>query len=624
MQRAIVLSVIAVLGTASYAVAQDAIDAQPDDESTPAAESLDPPLAPIGAPAVQPAAGKRRPAAKPARPKKEKGGTLPRRDPNRDRKEFQRKLALAQSLHTTERCGAAYPMYLDLQTQQPEHPDVIWGLGECGAVTGAFPELAPAMRRQRLLDAKAAYERYAAIEKRAKFTAGKKSRVQLARDRASQLDVTIAALPAPPVEAVAVAADAAVTPVSAPEPREFPRHKGATTLCGMQAFWDPSQGLNPGFAVELFVLLHADPELRVTIWLPSDWNDRARRLFQATNELWLKDQGFRERHGLTSTVLREYASYERRIGFIGTPGVEQQPSRVMLHHPNGIDVAIQRCDSARGALAWAVEEKTRQGAVAVGVRMEGQDRSVALAVAGAAPAPAADPPPAAPPPVAAAIPVAPAPVTAAPPAAPPPVAAIAAAAAASPQEPSLGHAQELARKRDLVGALAELEELLKRHPDDSTLQEHWVLWRAASGQCDGVLPVYERIAERSQRPEVHLAGSECADRGGQVRAHLFALERYIRTALYVGDPEIFYGLAEGFATLGDRQRAGNHFQRFLHVAPPTHPKRYIAEMYLADTVKLHVACLTSKGIVRPRAVQVGGQWVSELRLPPNYRTIACE
>jgi len=350
MQRAIVLSMFAVLGTAASAVAQDATDAQPDAESAPAAEPLSPPLVPIGAPVVQPETGKRRPAAKPARPKK---GRLPRLDPKRNEKEFQRKLALAQDLHVQDRCGAAYPMYLDLQEQRPDHPDVLKGIGLCGIATARFPELGADVRRQRLLDVKAALDTYAA---RPDATPAEHAIAAYARRQIGEIEQQFAA-------------STPAAPTSAPEVREFPRQKGATTLCGMQAFWDPNQGLNPGFVAELFTLLHADPELRVTIWLPADLNDRVRQLFRTTNDLWLKDQGFCERHGLTSTVLREYASYERRVGFIGAPGAEQQPSRVMLHHPNGIDVAIQRCDAARGALAWAAEEDQRRKQQAISTRI---------------------------------------------------------------------------------------------------------------------------------------------------------------------------------------------------------------------------------------------------------------
>lgn len=347
------------------------------------------------------------PKAKPSKRRgKKKGGTLPRLDPQREEKEFARKLALAQSLQTPERCGAAYAMLLDLQKQQPENPDVLWGIGECAVLISAFPERAE-QKVQLLGDARAAYEAYA---KRSGGSPVEHIRIALAARRAGELGRQIAALtPAPETPATPSPAPPAKAPVVAEPPRDL----------------------------------------------------------------------------------------------------------------------------------------------------------------------------------------------------------------------SLGHAQQLAQARNLTGALAELEALMHRHAGQLDLEEYWVLWRAATEQCDGVMPVYERIAERSWRPEVHMAGSECADRAKDVRAHLSAVERYVRTVQFVGDPEVFYGLAEGFAALGDRQHAGNHFQRFLQVAPSAHPKRYIAEMYLTDSEHLHVDCLTRTGIVRPRAVQVGGQWVSELRLPPNYRTIAC-
>ncbi|MDO8621968.1 MAG: hypothetical protein Q7R80_01945 [bacterium] len=394
----IVVPVIAVLITAQRAVAL---------EEAPT----------VGAPAAAPAASPTEdpPKAKPParrRGGKKKGGALPRLDPKREEKEFDGQLALAMSLQTPERCGAAYAMFLELQQQQPDHPDVLWGLGECAALISAFPERAE-QKLELLRDAKAAYETYS---RRLATTAVELIKVALAHRRAIDLDQQIAAL----------------TPAAVP------------------------------------------------------------------------------------------------TGAVG---------------------------------------------------------------ASTPPAVASPPPP---------------------------------AAAAPPKELSLGHAQGLAQSRDLAGALAELDALMQRFPSQLDLMEHWVLWRAAAEQCDGVVPVYEQIAERSWRAEVHLAGSECADRARDVRAHLFAVERYVRTVQFVGDPEVFWGLAEGFATLGDRQRAGNHFQRFLQIAPATHPKRYIAEMYLTDTEHLHVACLTRKGIVRPRAVQVAGQWVSELQLPPNHRTITCE
>ncbi|MDP3770818.1 MAG: hypothetical protein Q8R16_00790 [bacterium] len=412
----IVVPVIAVLITAQRAVALE--ETSPSD-----------------APAAAPAASSSEDSPKAKTPSKrrggkKKGGALPRLDPKRGEKEFDRQLALAQSLQTPERCGAAYAMFLELQQQQPDHPDVLWGLGECAAVTAEYPELGDDVRRQRILDAKVAYDRYITVENRPQFLMGGEGRRDVARVRLSWINPRVAAItpsePVAPVAAVAI-------PVAAPLP---------------------------------------------------------------------------------------------------------------------------------------------------------------TAVVPAPPAAATPPPPV--------------------------------AAAAAPVEPSLGHAQQLAQQRNLIGALAELEALQRRFSDHLDLQEHWVLWRAAAEQCDGVLPVYEQIAERSWRAEVHLAGSECADRAKDVRAHLFAVERYIRTVKYVGDPEVFYRLAEGFATLGDRPRAGTHFQRFLEVAPATHQKRYLAERYLAESERLHTDCLTRKGIVRPRAVQVAGQWVSELQLPPNHRTIACE
>lgn len=572
-----------------------------------------------------------------------KSGPLPRLDPRRDEKAFQRKLALAQDLHAQNRCGAAYPMYLELQTQQPQNPDVLWGLGVCGQLTAKFPELGEDLRRQRLVDAKAAFEAYVAAEKRSRYTSGSSNRIALARERAAQLATQIAALPAP-AAAVAVA-----VPTSAPDAREFPKHKDVLVLCGMQAFWDPDQGLNPGFMVELFALLHADPELRVTIWMPSDWNDRARRLFQTTNDLSLKDQGFRDRHGFKPAVLREFATYESRVGFIGVAGAEQQPSRVTLHHSNGIDVTVVRCDAVRGALAWAVEEKSRQGTVAVGVNIQAQDRSVALALAeaGAQPdAPAAAPPPAPPlpegegvqppapppaelPPAAAAalVPV-PAPVAvAAPPppaepppaAAPPPPPAAAVPVDAARAEAEREHAEAAAARRaGITSALEALTSSLRANPKDLALQEKWVLMAALAERCTDVMPVYLRIAEESKNPKVHQAGAACAEATEQPRETFLALERYVRTSpRWEIAPDTYRVIAEGFVDLGERGRARHYFEQFLALADRADPHRADAERFVQGFKRARADCFIQRGVATAQLVSAGDRWVVQVRIPPD-------
>lgn len=597
MHRAIVLSVIAVLSTASDAVAK-------------------------------------------------RGGPLPRLDPRRDEKAFQRKLALAQDLHVQNRCGAAYPMYLELQTQQPQNPDVLWGLGVCGALTAQFPELGADVRHQRLLDARAAYEAYVAAEKRSRYLKPS-GRVALARERAAQLETQIAALPAP-VLAVAVAAS---VPTSAPDAREFPKHKDALVLCGMQAFWDPDQGLNPGFTVELFALLHADPELRVTIWMPSDWNDRARRLFQATNDLSLKDQGFRDRHGFKPAVLREFATYESRVGFIGVAGAEQQPSRVTLHHSNGIDVTVVRCDAVRGALAWAVEEKSRQAVAGVGAGIRPADRSIVPAIAeGASPPGAPAPevaslppppsaevlPPAEPPPAAAEVPVpvpapvadvapppavvAPAPVAAAappPPVAPPPAAAVPVDAARAEAERE--HAEAAAARRaGIASALEALTSSLRANPKDLALQEQWVLMATLAERCADVMPAYLRIAEDSKNPKVHQAGAACAEELKQPHETFLALERYVRTSpRWEISPDTYRVIAEGFVDLKERGRARHYYEQFLALADHADPHRPDAERFVQGFKQARTDCFIQRGVATAALAQVGDRWVMQVRIPPN-------
>lgn len=190
MYRAIVLSVLAALSTASYAIAaEDAAD-------TPA-----PPPAAEAASSGQ----DKKPAAKTVRQKREE-------------RKFRRKLVRAQGLHVQNRCGAAYLMYLELQAQQPQNPDVLWGLGVCGALTAQFPELGQDARRQRLLDAKAAYEAYVASEQRTQYTSGSNNRVALARERAVQLDSQIAAPSAAQAETPAASPAPAPATVAAATP----------------------------------------------------------------------------------------------------------------------------------------------------------------------------------------------------------------------------------------------------------------------------------------------------------------------------------------------------------------------------------------------------------------------
>lgn len=569
-----------------------------------------------------------------------KGGPLPRLDPRRDEKAFQRKLVLAQDLHVQNRCGAAYPMYLELQAQQPQNPDVLWGLGVCGALTAQFPELGADVRHQRFIDARAAYEAYVAAEKRPRYLKPS-GRVALARERAAQLATQIAALPAP------AAAVAAAVPTSAPEPREFSRQKDTLSLCGMQAFWDPDQGLNPGFTVELFALLHADPELRVTIWMPSDWNDRARRLFQTTNDLSLKDQGFRDRHGFKPAVLREFATYESRVGFIGVAGAEQQPSRVTLHHSNGIDVTVVRCDAVRGALAWAVEEKSRQGTVAVGVNIQAQDRSVALALAkaGAQPdAPVAAPPPApplpegegvqppAPPPAAAAVPV-PVPALVAVAAPPPPAEPLPAAAPPPPPAPPApvdvarteaerDHAEaEAARQRGIADALEALTSSLRANPKDLALQEQWVLMATLAERCADVMPTYLRIAEESKNPKVHQAGAACAEELKQPHETFLALERYVRTSpRWEISPDTYRVIAEGFVDLKERGRARHYFEQFLARLGPSGgdpTQRAAAERYVREFQRARTDCLIQHGVATAALAPSGDRWVVQVLIPSN-------
>lgn len=555
-----------------------------------------------------------------------KGGPLPRLDPRRDEKAFQRKLVLAQDLHVQNRCGAAYPMYLELQTQQPQNPDVLWGLGVCGALTAQFPELGADVRHQRLLDARAAYEAYVAAEKRPRYLKPS-GRVALARERAAQLATQIAALPAP------AAVVAAAVPTSAPDAREFPKHKDALVLCGMQAFWDPDQGLNPGFTVELFALLHANPELRVTIWMPSDWNDRARRLFQATNDLSLKDQGFRNRHGFKPAVLREFATYESRVGFIGVAGAEQQPSRVTLHHSNGIDVTVVRCDAVRGALAWAVEEKSRQAVAGVGAGIRPADRSIVPAIAEGAPPPGAPTPeaalpppppsaevlpPAEPPPAAAAVPV-PVPAPVADVAPPPAVVAPAPVAAAAAQPPPPAAAAPVdAAHAEAERALETLTAFLRAKPNNLTLQEAWVLTATQAERCADVMPMYLRIAEESKRPRVHQAGAACAEALKQPREMFLALERYVRTSpRWEISSDTHRVIAEGFVDLGERSRAKHYYEQFLARADRADPHRADAERFVQGFKRARTDCFVQRGVATAALTQVGDRWVVQVRIPPN-------
>lgn len=199
-----IIPVIAVLIAAQRADAESlAADAVPSVDVGPAAE-------PAGDP----------PKAKPSKRRgKKKGGALPRLDPSREEKEFERKLALAQSLQTPERCGAAYAMLLDLEKLQPNHPDVLWGLGECGATTAGYPELGVEVQRQRLLDAKAAYERYITVEQRPQFLPnGGEGRRDIARIRVGNINVALSGFtsPAPAVALAAPAAPAAAPPPATP------------------------------------------------------------------------------------------------------------------------------------------------------------------------------------------------------------------------------------------------------------------------------------------------------------------------------------------------------------------------------------------------------------------------
>lgn len=224
-----IIPVMAVLITAPRAGAQAPADAGVS-TAAPAATS-DEAGAPSSAPpattvapeaaahAATPAAAPSRASSKAKRPSggksKKKDGKLPRLDPKREEQEFQRALTLAQDLYLQSRCGAAYAMYLDLQKQRPEDPHVLMGVAMCGMETAKFPELGAAERRQRLLDAKVACERYAALPTTTAENAAYVHR------RAGAIDSQIAALttpvpvaPATPSPAV-VAAPAAVPPPAA-------------------------------------------------------------------------------------------------------------------------------------------------------------------------------------------------------------------------------------------------------------------------------------------------------------------------------------------------------------------------------------------------------------------------
>lgn len=626
VKRTIVLSVIAVLGTAASAVAQDATDAPPPLQADEAAPAMpDPPLqSSPDASGDTGAEGKPKPVMKPARPKG-KDGALPRKPKQDPERQFQAALALAQSLHTPERCGAAFLKYLELAKERPDDPDVLWGLSECGVIAAGFDQ-DPVRKRQRLLDAQGAYRRYAEIERRRKFTVGKKSRVARARDRASQLETQIAALPAPAPAVVASAADA----------REFPRHAETLPFCQGKSFWHPDYGFDQEFFWQLFEQLHVEPELRVTIHgLPQKWHDGARQLFRTANDLAIgKDRSYCQNHGFcVKTVLRDFKTYVDRVEFVTVHDETPGPARVTLHHTNGIAVTVVRCDAVRGALAWAVEEKQRQAIADVGIGIRPADRSLVIATAAPPPTPplkegegegVGAPPPAEPPPAAAPV-LAPAPVAdvAPPPAAvavapmPPAEASPPAAAAAPPPPPAAAAPVDPARAQ-AERALEALTTSLLANPNDLALQEQWMLIATLAGRCADVMPVYLRIAEASKNPKVHQAGAACAEELEQPRETFLALERYVRTLpRYEVVADTYRVIAEGFVDLGERGRARHYFEQYLARADRSDSHRADAERFVQGFKRARTDCFIQRGVATAALAQVGDRWVVQVRIPPN-------
>ena len=216
MQRVIVCSVIAVLLSTGRAVAQDATD-DPSNASPPQD------LTSIPRGGANP--------AETSRPKKsgKKGKALPRLDSQREKKEFERRLALAQELLAADRCGAAYPMYLDLQKQQPDDSYVLRGIGTCGAVTAEFAELGLEVRRQRLHDASAAFATYARLPA---TTPSDQAFAAFARRRASELAAKADALvpPAPSTVVAAAASDSQASAVGAAAP-PLPATPAPSVVC---------------------------------------------------------------------------------------------------------------------------------------------------------------------------------------------------------------------------------------------------------------------------------------------------------------------------------------------------------------------------------------------------------
>lgn len=136
-------------------------------------------------------------------------------------------LAEAQRLLNVGEYEQAYKQYFVLVQKHQGDPDVLWGLGQSGAIA-ALNTTDPVQRRERLVITRAAYFRYANVERRPQYVNGAQSNVQLARemvpDLTKELEKIVIPEPAPKPAVAATAAPAPPPkPVAAAAPPEIPQ-----------------------------------------------------------------------------------------------------------------------------------------------------------------------------------------------------------------------------------------------------------------------------------------------------------------------------------------------------------------------------------------------------------------